>query len=126
MAEDEHILARWSRLKRERAAEKAEQKSAGEASDPTSSQSSSEATDNRPPVPVDGSKLPPIESIVAGTDIRAFLEKGVPVALSRAALRRAWSSDPAIRDFIEMAENQWDFARPESIRDSVLWGPATR
>ncbi len=30
--------------------------------------------------------------------------------LTRAALRRAWSADPAIRDFKEMAENQYDFA----------------
>jgi hypothetical protein len=30
-------------------------------------------------------------------------------------LRQAWSSDPAIRDFIEMAENQWDFTAPDSI-----------
>ena len=59
--------------------------------------------------------LPPLESIVADTDIRAFLQKGVPPALTRAALRRAWTADPAIRDFIEMAENQWDFTDPTSI-----------
>src|SRR5262249_4743692 len=53
--------------------------------------------------------------IVAGSDIRAFLQKGVPAALTRAALRQAWVSDPAIRDFIEIAENQWDFTRPETI-----------
>src|SRR3954470_4064663 len=58
----------------------------------------------------DLSSLPPVESISAGTDIRAFLQKGVPLELSRAALRRAWVADPAIRDFIEVAENQWDFA----------------
>jgi hypothetical protein len=64
---------------------------------------------------VDVGALPPIESIVAGSDIRAFLKEGVPAALTRAALRQAWSSDPAIRDFVELAENQWDFARPETI-----------
>ena len=57
----------------------------------------------------------PLESIGAGTDIRAFLQKGVPLELSRAALRRAWVSDPAIRDFIEVAENQWDFATGSDI-----------
>jgi hypothetical protein len=56
------------------------------------------------------SSLPSIESITASSDIRAFLQKGVPSELTRAALRRAWTSDPAIRDFIEVAENQWDFA----------------
>jgi hypothetical protein len=35
--------------------------------------------------------------------------------LTRAALRRVWSSDPAIRDFIGIAENQWDFNDPEGI-----------
>ena len=30
-------------------------------------------------------------------------------------MRRAWSTDPAIRDFIEIAENQWDFTDPTSI-----------
>lgn len=60
----------------------------------------------------DLAKLPSIDSIAADTDIRAFLVPGVPAALRQAALRRAWSADPKIRDFIEMAENQWDFNAP--------------
>jgi hypothetical protein len=44
-----------------------------------------------------------------------FLQKGVPLELARAALRRAWTADPAIRDFIEVAENQWDFATGSDI-----------
>ena len=60
----------------------------------------------------DISKLPSIDSIAADTDIRAFLMPGVPAALRQAALRSAWSADPKIRDFIEMAENQWDFNAP--------------
>jgi hypothetical protein len=35
--------------------------------------------------------------------------------LTRAALRRAWTSDPAIRDFIGIADNQWDFNDPNGI-----------
>jgi hypothetical protein len=116
MAEDENILARWSRLKREHADDKDKQKPAAPTSEaPSASQTPSEATDHTSPAPFDVSELPPIESIVAGGDVRAFLQNGVPAALTRAALRRAWSSDPAIRDFIEMAENQWDFVHPESI-----------
>jgi hypothetical protein len=53
--------------------------------------------------------------IDATTDIRPFLEVNVPVDLTRAALRSTWSADPAIRDFIGIAENQWDFNKPESI-----------
>ena len=58
-------------------------------------------------------ELPPIESIGARSDIRAFLAPGVPEAITRAALRRAWLADPAIRDFIGIAENQWDFNDPQ-------------
>jgi len=53
--------------------------------------------------------LPAIESIGAKTNIRAFLLPGVPQVLHVAAVRRAWRMDPAIRDFKEMAENDWDF-----------------
>ena len=60
----------------------------------------------------DPASLPPIESIEAGTDIRAFLQPGVPAELTRAALRRAWVADPAIRDFVGLAENAWDFTAP--------------
>jgi hypothetical protein len=35
--------------------------------------------------------------------------------LARAALRRAWANDPAIRDFVGVAENQWDFNDPDAI-----------
>src|SRR6185503_2097502 len=61
---------------------------------------------------VDLSKLPPIESITAETDIRAFLAPGVPAELTRAALRRAWSADTSIRDFIGLVENDWDVLAP--------------
>jgi hypothetical protein len=39
----------------------------------------------------------------------------VPGEITRAALRRAWATDPAIRDFIGLAENQWDFTRPDGV-----------
>jgi hypothetical protein len=67
------------------------------------------------PPAFDPSSLPPIESITAASDIRAFLAPGVPEELSRAALRRAWVSDPIIRDFVGIAENQWDFTRPDDV-----------
>jgi hypothetical protein len=68
------------------------------------------------PAPVfDPKSLPPIESIDATTDIRAFFAPGVPAELTRAALRRAWTSDPAIRDFVGIAENQWDFTNPDAV-----------
>jgi uncharacterized protein DUF3306 len=39
----------------------------------------------------------------------------VPAELTRAALRRAWAADPQIRDFIGIAENQWDFTAPDGL-----------
>ena len=65
--------------------------------------------------PFDPASLPSIDSITAETDIVAFLKSGVPTELTRAALRRAWTSDPAIRDFIGIAENQWDFNDPNGM-----------
>jgi hypothetical protein len=64
---------------------------------------------------VDLANLPPIESIGAGSDVRAFLIPGVPADLARAALRRAWSAEPAIRDFIGLSENSWDFTAPDGV-----------
>lgn len=63
----------------------------------------------------DPASLPPIESISVSTDIRSFLRSSVPADLAQAALRRAWVSDPTIRDFIGIAENQWDFTDPTAI-----------
>jgi hypothetical protein len=64
---------------------------------------------------VDSTNLPPIESIGAGSDVSAFLRPGVPADLARAALRRAWVADPAIRDFVGLAENAWDFNAPGGV-----------
>lgn len=55
------------------------------------------------------SGLPEISTISAKTGIRGFMQPGVPHVIRVAALRRAWSADPAIRDFKGMAENEWDF-----------------
>ena len=57
----------------------------------------------------DPASLPPIESITAETDVRAFLAPGVPAELTRAALRRTWTCDPQIRNFVGLADYDWDF-----------------
>ena len=64
---------------------------------------------------VDPSTLPGIDELTAESDISAFLRKGVPEALKNLALRRMWSLDPEIRNFIEVAENQFDFHAPGGI-----------
>src|SRR5690348_12774764 len=96
---DEQFLARWSRRKQEAKASHTEAASE-EVPEAHGSASPSRAA-AEPILPeTDLSNLPPIESIDATTDITAFLRKGIPEELSRAALRRAWSADPAIRDFV--------------------------
>jgi hypothetical protein len=105
----EKFLERWSQRKRAAAQPAPGQEAAG----PHSSAASS-ATSASPPE-FDPASLPPIESINAASDLRAFLAAGVPPGLARAALRRAWVTDPAIRDFIGIAENQWDFTRPDGV-----------
>jgi Protein of unknown function (DUF3306) len=111
---DEQFLARWSRRKQEAKAGHAEPapEEAIEAHGPASSDRA-----GAEPVPpeTDLSNLPPIESIDAATDVTAFLRKGIPQELSRAALRRAWNADPAIHDFVGLAENAWDFNDPNAM-----------
>jgi hypothetical protein len=72
----------------------------------------SDAQDNPP---FDVAQLPPLDSIGADTDIAAFLHRDVPPDLTRAALRRAWTSDPAIKNFVGLVENGWNFNDPSAM-----------
>jgi len=111
---DEEFLARWSRLKQEAAAGHAAQSPKGQ-DGATRTVPPSVPAENSESPEVDLSDLPPIDTIGAATDITVFLRKGIPRELSRAALRRAWTADPAIRDFIGLAENAWDFNDPNAM-----------
>jgi hypothetical protein len=123
MTEPDNFISRWARLKRqsdiEQIIEAARIDSAMEPKGPvlippeaTAAQPRSDATADDP---FDLSCLPSIEAISANTDVRGFLQGRVPTELTRAALRKAWTSDPAIRDFVGIAENQWDFNDPNAI-----------
>ena len=59
--------------------------------------------------------MPPIEALDAASDITPFLAPGVPAELTRRALRRVWTTDPAIRDFVGLSENAWDFNAPGGV-----------
>jgi hypothetical protein len=111
---DDDFLTRWSRRKREAA--KSEPPPAEPAA-PAKVDAPAAETSAAPPEtePVDLASLPSLESITESTDITPFLRQGVPEELKRSALRKMWTSDPAIRDFIGIAENQWDFNDPASI-----------
>ena len=134
MSEPENFLSRWSRRKLDAEQEPNPSARPRESGDPGSHKETAEpaALDSRwrgnergpgfdatgtpsgetpkEEPPFDISTLPSLESITAETDIRVFLQRGVPAELSRAALRRAWAADPNIRNFIGIAENQYDFA----------------
>ena len=63
---------------------------------------------------IDPSTLPPLESLGPDSDYTVFLRKGVPEVLRLAALRKAWASDPFIRDFRSPAiDYGWDFTTPD-------------
>jgi hypothetical protein len=117
MTAPESFVSRWARLKRvsdiepetEPGVQPGSAASAG--AETPSPRHEDEVVDD----PFDPASLPSIETITGDTDIRGFLENRVPAALTRAALRQAWASDPVIRDFIGIAENQWDFNDPTAM-----------
>ena len=113
MSEPEKFLDRWSRRKHEAADASPPAEAEKPATVPPSPDS--EAKEAAAEAVFDPASLPPIESITAQSDVRAFLKPGVPPELTRAALRRAWSADPAIRDFIGLVENGWDFNDPYGV-----------
>ena len=126
----EGFLSRWSRRKREEveapetppagilAAEAAEPGSPVEEAVPPgpATPPAERAACPIPEIPdVDPASLPPIESLTVESDFSAFLKPGVPSLLRNAALRRMWSLDPAIRDYVGPLDYQWDFNTPGGL-----------
>jgi hypothetical protein len=107
----DEFLTRWSRRKQAAKANAAPREPAA----PGGVQPARSEAVARDEAEIDLSSLPPIDSITSATDVTAFLGKGIPLELTRAALRRAWSADPAIRDFVGLAENAWDFNDPTAM-----------
>jgi Protein of unknown function (DUF3306) len=119
MIEPDNFIQRWARLKRESDIEHEigarRDGSAIEPKEPVLVPPKTHRWIDAADEPFDPSGLPSIEAITADTDVRGFLQSRVPAELTRAALRQAWTSDPAIRDFVGIAENQWDFNDPNAI-----------
>lgn len=112
MSRDGGFLGRWSRLKRSET--KAEPEAAEIDPGPTTPEDVA-PNQEAPDIEIAPEDLPKVEELTAESDISAFLQKGVPKALKAAALRRAWSLDPAIRDYVGPSEYAWDFNNPSSI-----------
>lgn len=126
----EGFLSRWSRRKREvaeapepppaaiPAAEAAPSGSPAEEAGPDAPATppAERAACPIPEIPeVDPASLPPVESLTVESDFSVFLKPGVPTLLRNAALRRMWSLDPAIRDYIGPVDYQWDFNTPGGL-----------
>lgn len=106
MSDEEDRLARWSRRKIE-----------GDGPPPDAA-----AAEPEPLGEAALAALPDVATIDATTDIRGFLQNGVPQALRAAALARAWLTDPAIRDRVPDAiDYAEDYNAPHTISG---WGPA--
>lgn len=120
------FIARWSRLKGAAAQEGAEAaapappSTASPAPPSTTSPAASPVgrPDPAPPPlsPDEIAALPPVETLTPLSDITPFLRKGVPTLLRNAALRRMWSLNPAIRDYVDDAmEYAMDWNAPGAI-----------
>jgi hypothetical protein len=72
---------------------------------------------------IDFAAWPLLDLIDAKTNMAAFFRSGVPAELRLAALRRAWTTDPAIREFKGLSENEWDFDDPNSMPGFGDLGP---
>ncbi|HEX8417207.1 MAG TPA: DUF3306 domain-containing protein, partial [Methylobacterium sp.] len=94
------FLTRWSRRKREVAAPEP-------APEPVAAVVATETTDAGPEVDPELAEaiaaLPPIETLTSETDLTQFLRAGIPTVLRNAALRRMWSLEPSIRDYVSEA-----------------------
>jgi len=114
MSAGESFLARWLRRKHSAALERGPAASPSKRADAQPQAGMAGAAPQSEPV-VELAELPAIKAIGADADITRFLAPGVPATLLRAALRQAWSADPAIRDFIGLSENAWDFTAPTGV-----------
>ncbi|NDV85339.1 DUF3306 domain-containing protein [Aurantimonas aggregata] len=109
------FFARWSRRKLEEASPKT-----GEAAVPPP-----EAEDSTAPVAAEAdapvepiteeelAALPEPDAVTDWSEIAGFLRQGVPLALRNRAMRRIWSLDPSIRDYVGDARDYaWDWNVP--------------
>lgn len=138
------FLSRWTRRKQAvRAAEQAERVAPAEATANTGADASADTRANpganpgagepeasedaraaaAAPAPSDPPEsdaplpeLPDPGTLTRDSDLAPFLRAGVPTVLRNAALRRMWSIDPAIRDFVsEAREYAYDWNSPGGV-----------
>ncbi|MBQ1202239.1 MAG: DUF3306 domain-containing protein [Loktanella sp.] len=106
--DDDSFLGRWSRNKRAQAVEQEEPQSEPEIA-PETIEGESHDEDVI-------ATLPALDDLTEHSDIRVFLQNGVPKALRNAALRRKWMLVPGIRDHKDPAvDYAWDWNTPGGV-----------
>lgn len=108
--EDEPFLSRWSRRKR-----KPEPEPEPEAPAPAAPQQTTRpgpASESEPETEaevLDRLDLPDPDSLKPGDDFAAFMNKAVPEALRKRALRRLWRSNPVLANLDGLNDYDGDF-----------------
>ena len=98
--ERDDFLSRWSRRKIEVRQETSQVNTLAGAALPEPAQPPTASGNDLALTPDEIAALPKIDELTPETDITVFLRKGVPEFLKNAALRRMWSLDPSIRDYV--------------------------
>jgi len=116
-SDDEGVLSRWSRLKRDA---KTEQSTAR----PAASQREADAATGPPPDGQEAARqegledeerllteddLPDIDSLSYESDFSAFLQKNVPDHLHRLAMKKLWTSDPVLANLDGLNDYDLDY-----------------
>ena len=112
MAEDEGFLRRWSRRKAEArrgdgepGVTEAAERAADEPARPEP-----EARIAAPAAaPVEPAKLPDIASLDYSSDFTVFMQRGVPAALRKQALRKLWRSHPVLANLDGLNDYEDDY-----------------
>ena len=107
--EDDSFFSRWSKRKRVSTAEPE-----GPAPVPAPPDAAPDAVESLSDEEL--AKLPTLDMFSIETDIRPFLQKGVPHAMRNAALRKKWLLTPSIRDHADPAvDYAWDWNTPGGV-----------
>lgn len=129
MSDASDFLARWSRRKQDAKRAEDDTPVRPEPTEPVpeNQAAASEVTAELQPPPEaelqlsaeELAALPSIEDMTVHTDLTQFLRAGVPAPLRKAALRRMWAVDPAIRDYVgEALDYAYDWNTPGGVPGS--------
>lgn len=122
---EEGFLSRWSQRKRatlrgETPPEPVAETPPVATLEPTPDPAPEAAAEAPEEPPFDLASLPPLETLTAESDFLPFLARNVPALLKRAAMRRMWSLDIGIRDYVGPADYAWDYNAVGGVPGSSL------